>query len=103
MTPEEKVVQALAEAHGLESAMLQTLAAHTAVTPGSEYRELLARHTDETRARIDRLADRLEELGESRGPLQVAYGLAQTAISSSSPPAGSRSSSSGAPAARSGC
>jgi ferritin-like metal-binding protein YciE len=80
VTPEQKIVQALAEAQGLESALLQTLTAHVAITPRSEYRTLLERHADETRTQLDRIASRLADLGEGRNPLQLAYGVAQTAV-----------------------
>jgi ferritin-like metal-binding protein YciE len=80
VTPEEKTVQLLEEAQALEGALLQTLTAHVAITPRSEYRDLLERHAEETRAHLDRLGARLAELGEGRNPLQVAYGVAQTAV-----------------------
>ena len=80
MTAEQKIVQYLAEAHALESALLQTLTAHIAMTPSSEYRGLLERHLEETREQTENLLRRLADLGESRNPLQLAYGVAQTAI-----------------------
>ncbi len=80
MTSEQKIVQYLAEAHALESALLQTLTAHIAMTPSSEYRGLLERHLEETREQSENLLRRLADLGESRNPLQLAYGVAQTAI-----------------------
>jgi ferritin-like metal-binding protein YciE len=80
VTSEQKTVQYLAEAHALEAALLQTLTAHIAITPRSEYRDLLERHAEETRAQLERIGGRLAELGEGRNPLQLAYGLAQTAV-----------------------
>jgi ferritin-like metal-binding protein YciE len=80
VTPEEKIVQYLNEAHALESALIQTLTAHVAITPRSEYRDLLERHLAETRQHAGALLGRLGELGEGRNPLELAYGIAQTAI-----------------------
>ena len=80
VSPEDKIVQALMEAHALEAALLQTLTAHVAITPRSEYRDLLERHADETRTHLDRVGARLRELGQARNPLQLAYGVAQTAV-----------------------
>ena len=80
VNPDDKIAQALAEAHALEAALLQTLTAHVAITPRSEYRDLLERHADETRAHLERVAARLRDLGQTRNPLQLAYGVAQTAV-----------------------
>jgi ferritin-like metal-binding protein YciE len=80
MTSEQKIVQYLNEAHALEAALVQTLTAHIAMTPEGPYRDLLERHLDETRAQAERILGRLSDLGESRNPLELIYGIAQTAI-----------------------
>jgi ferritin-like metal-binding protein YciE len=80
MTSEQKIVQYLNEAHALEAALVQTLTAHIAMTPEGPYRDLLERHLDETREQAERILGRLAELGEGRNPLQLVYGIAQTAI-----------------------
>ena len=80
MTSEQKIVQYLNEAHALEAALVQTLTAHIAMTPEGPYRDLLERHLDETREQAERILGRLGELGEGRNPLQLVYGVAQTAI-----------------------
>ena len=80
MTSEQKTVQYLNEAHALEAALVQTLTAHIAMTPEGPYRDLLERHLGETRAQAERILRRLSELGESRNPIELVYGIAQTAI-----------------------
>jgi ferritin-like metal-binding protein YciE len=80
MNAEQKIVQYLTEAHATESALLQTLTAHIAITPRSEYRSLLERHADETREQAERILGRLADLGETRNPVQLVYGVAQTAV-----------------------
>ena len=80
MTPEQKIVQYLNEAHALEAALVQTLTAHIAIAPRSEYRDLLERHLGETQQHAAAILGRLSELGESRNPLELVYGIAQTAI-----------------------
>jgi ferritin-like metal-binding protein YciE len=80
MTSEQKIAQYLTEAHALEAALVQTLTAHVAMTPRSEYRSLLERHLAETREHAERVRGRLEELRDGRGRFQSAYGAAQTAV-----------------------
>jgi ferritin-like metal-binding protein YciE len=80
MTSEQKIVQYLNEAHAVEAALVQTLTAHIAMTPEGPYRDLLERHLDETRAQAERILGRLSELGEGRNPIQLVYGIAQTAL-----------------------
>jgi ferritin-like metal-binding protein YciE len=80
VTAEQNVVRSLSEAHAMESALVQTLTAHLAITPASEYRDLLERHLAETKGHAAALVRRLSDLGDSRNPLELAYGLAQVAI-----------------------
>ena len=80
MTSEQKIVQYLNEAHAVEAALVQTLTAHIAMTPEGPYRDLLGRHLDETREQAERILGRLSDLGESRNPIELIYGIAQTAI-----------------------
>ena len=79
MQAQDKVVQYLYETHALEASLVQTLTAHIAITPRGDYRRLLERHLDETQGQVGRLQERLGELGESKNPVAVAYGLLQTA------------------------
>jgi len=79
----DKVLQYLEEAHGIESMLVSTLTAHIAMTPRSEYRDLLERHRYETRTQAQRIQTRMSELGKTRSLLHVAYGAAQTAVGQS--------------------
>lgn len=76
----DKVLQYLEEIHALEASLVSTLTAHIAMTPRSEYRDLLERHRYETRTQVQRIGQRLAELGQSSSLLQVVYGTAQDAI-----------------------
>src|SRR5918997_286412 len=79
----DKVLQYLEEAHGIESMLVSTLTAHIAMTPRGEYRDLLERHRYETRTQAQRIQSRMGELGKSRSILHLAYGAAQTAVGQS--------------------
>jgi ferritin-like metal-binding protein YciE len=76
----DKILQYLEEAHGIESMLVSTLTAHIAMTPRSEYRDLLERHRYETRTQAQRIQARMGELGQRRSILHLAYGAAQTAV-----------------------
>ena len=78
--PRRRILEQLAEAHALESERARTLGAHVALTPRSEYREVLERHVVATRAHAERLAARMGELGRTRSPLGQALVLAQAAL-----------------------
>ena len=79
-TSADKVLQYLGEIHALETHLVSTLTAHIAMTPRSEYRDLLERHRYETRTQVQRIEQRLTELGRSSSILHVVYGTAQDAI-----------------------
>jgi ferritin-like metal-binding protein YciE len=74
------LVQNLEEAQALETTLLQTLTAHIAMTPAGPYRDVLERHRTETADHARALQDRLRDLGSGRGPLEIGYGLIQTAL-----------------------
>ncbi len=76
----DKVLQYLEELHALEAHLVSTLTAHIAMTPRSEYRDLLERHRYETRTQVQRVEQRLAELGQSSSLIHVVYGTAQDAI-----------------------
>jgi ferritin-like metal-binding protein YciE len=50
------------------------------MAPRGSYREGLERHLDETRNHAERVATRLEELGEHGNPLTAAVGVVETVI-----------------------
>jgi ferritin-like metal-binding protein YciE len=78
--PRALVVQNLHEAQATERALVTTLQAHIAMTPQSDYRALLERHLEETRAQSSAISRRLEELGEAGGVATAGYGLVQTVV-----------------------
>jgi len=76
----DKLLQDLEELHALETRLVSTLSAHIAMTPRSEYRDLLERHRYETRIQVQRIEQRFAELGRSSSLLQVVSGTARAAI-----------------------
>jgi ferritin-like metal-binding protein YciE len=80
-TSDQKVMQYLNEAHATELALVRVLQSQIAMAPRGSYREGLERHLDETRDHAERVAARLEELGESGGGLLTgAVGVVETVI-----------------------
>ena len=79
-TGPEKVAQYLSEAHATELALVRTLQAHIGVTPRGDYRRLLERHLRETRRHADRVAKRLDDLGEGRNVLQAGTDALQSFV-----------------------
>ena len=77
MTSRQKLVQYLSEAHATEQALTRTLQAHIAMTPRGEYRDGLERHLGETERHAERTAQRLGELGEGRGVIELGVGVVQ--------------------------
>ena len=79
-TAADKVLQYLEEIHALETSLVSTLTAHIALTPRSEYRDLLERHRYETRTQVQRIEQRLGELGQTSSLLHTVYGTAQAVV-----------------------
>ena len=79
-TGPEKIAQYLSEAHATELALVRTLQAHIGVTPSGDYRRLLERHLRETRQHADRVAKRLDDLGEGRNVLQAGTDALQSFV-----------------------
>ena len=76
----DKVLEHLEELRAVETQLVSTLAAHIAVTPRSAYRDLLERHRYETRIQVQRIEQRLTELGRSSSLFEVVLGTAQDAL-----------------------
>ena len=76
----DKILGYLEELHALETHLVSTLTAHIAMTPRSEYRDLLERHRYETRTQAQRIEQRLTELGRSNSLVHVVYATAQDAL-----------------------
>ena len=74
------VQQLLAEAHSAETALIQTLGAHIAMTPSGDYRRGLEAHLRETRGHADKVSRRLSELGFRKNPIQIGHGIAQSVL-----------------------
>jgi ferritin-like metal-binding protein YciE len=77
---QEKVVQYLAEAEAGERALVRVLQSQIAMTPRGSYRSALETHLDETRRHGDRVARRLQTLGQGGDPLGALVGVIETAV-----------------------
>ena len=77
---EQKIVQYLNEAHGAEQALVRQLQAQIAMTPKGRYRKGLVTHLEQTRRHVERLEDRLRELGQGNNPLQVGLGALESLV-----------------------
>ena len=80
---EQKVVQYLGEAHATEVGLVGVLRSQIAMTPRGSYRDGLEKHLGETQEHARVIRERLRELGQSRNPVQVFVGFAETMISQS--------------------
>lgn len=80
---EQKVVQYLGEAHATEVGLMGVLRSQIAMTPRGSYRDGLEKHLGETQEHARVIRERLRELGQSRNPVQVFVGFAETMISQS--------------------
>jgi ferritin-like metal-binding protein YciE len=77
---EQMIVQYLSEAHATEVALTRVLQSQIAMTPRGTYRSGLEKHLKETRSHADRVQQRLADLGESRNPIQIVNGAAQSVV-----------------------
>lgn len=77
-TPDDKLIEALREAHSHELALISNLQAHIGIAAPSDYRSRLEIHLKETRQHEDRVRTRLDELGFTRNLVQFGLGLART-------------------------
>ncbi|HET6550477.1 MAG TPA: DUF892 family protein [Solirubrobacter sp.] len=77
---QQKVVQYLNEAHATEQALMRVLQAQIAMTPRGSYRSALETHLRETRDHAERIARRLQALGEGSSPLTVVVGAVESAL-----------------------
>ena len=78
MDPKTLTRTYLDEAHAMEAALVTNLVAHIAMTTDDDYRALLERHLDETRAQVRNIDRRRKAVGHARrNPLRVGIGLAR--------------------------
>lgn len=76
----QKVIQYLSEAHAMELALVQTLIAHSMITPAGDYRTGLENHLAVTREHARLVEERLSALGAGRNPLQAGFAAAQATV-----------------------
>ncbi len=77
---QKKVVQYLGEAHATEQALVRVLQSQIAMTPRGSYRSVLETHLNETRRHADRVAARLQELGQGGNLITAGVGIVQTVV-----------------------
>jgi ferritin-like metal-binding protein YciE len=77
---QQKIVQYLNEAHGMERALVRVLQSQIAMAPRGSYRNSLQSHLQETYDHAERVKRRLSEMGDGNNPLQVGVGLLQSAV-----------------------
>ncbi len=77
---QQKVVQYLSEAHATEQTLIRELQAQVAMTPRGSYRTILETHLDETRRHADRVARRLQALGQGANAITFVIGAVQSVV-----------------------
>jgi ferritin-like metal-binding protein YciE len=78
MDPKTLTRTYLDEAHAMEAALVTNLVAHIAMTTDDDYRALLERHLEETRAQVENIDRRRKAVGHARrNPLRAGIGLAR--------------------------
>jgi ferritin-like metal-binding protein YciE len=76
----QKVVQYLDEAHASEQALVRVLQSQISMTPRGAYRSGLETHLAETRDHAERVARRLQALGQRSNPLMAIVGAAESVV-----------------------
>lgn len=82
-TPEDKLLEALREAHAHEVALISNLTAHIGIASPGDYKSRLEIHLKETRQHEDLVRRRLGELGYTKNMIQFGLGLARTVFEQS--------------------
>jgi ferritin-like metal-binding protein YciE len=77
---DQKLIQYLSEAHAMERAMARVLQSQIAMAPKGAHRNGLQSHLQETYDHTERVKRRLDQLGNSRNPLQFGFRLAQDVV-----------------------
>jgi ferritin-like metal-binding protein YciE len=78
MDPKTLTRSYLDEAHAMETALATNLNAHIALTTDPDYRALLERHLEETRAQVRNIERRRKAVGHARrNPIRAGVGLAR--------------------------
>lgn len=68
----------LREAHAAELGLRRDMQTQIGMTPRGRYRTLLERHLRQTDRHVERLGERLAELGDARGRVELGIGTATT-------------------------
>ena len=76
----QKILQYLNEAHATELSLTRVLQSQIAMTPRGSYRSALETHLVETHDHADRVARRIEALGDGQNPLSSVIGFAEGAL-----------------------
>jgi ferritin-like metal-binding protein YciE len=76
----QKVVQYLNEAHATEQTLVRELQSQIAMTPRGSFRTILETHLDETRRHADRVARRLQALGQGGNAVTFVVGAVQSVV-----------------------
>lgn len=79
-TPDDKLLEALREAHSHELALISNLEAHLGITAPGDYKSRLEIHLKETRQHEERVRRRLDDLGYTRNLVQFGLGLARAVV-----------------------
>src|SRR4051794_8654688 len=74
------ITDQLREAEAVEQSSISLLESHLRGAPPGPYRAALRRHLDETRRHAHQVAERLQDLGSSRSPLETAIGLGEAVV-----------------------
>jgi ferritin-like metal-binding protein YciE len=74
------ITDQLREAEAVEQSSLSLLESHLRGTPPGPYRAALRRHLDETRRHAHQVAERLQDLGATRSPLETAISLGEAVV-----------------------
>ena len=78
MDPKTLTRSYLDEAHAMETALVTNLTAHIGLTTDPDYRALLERHLEETRAQVRNIERRRKAVGHARrNPIRAGVGLAR--------------------------
>ena len=78
MDPKTLTRRYLDEAHAIETSLVTNLSAHIAMTTDQDYRSLLERHLEETRAQVRNIDRRRKAVGRGRlNPVRAGIGLAR--------------------------
>jgi ferritin-like metal-binding protein YciE len=74
------ITEQLREAEAVEQSSISLLESHLRGAPPGPYRAALRRHLDETRRHAHQVAERLQDLGATRSPLETAITVGEALV-----------------------